>query len=48
MAAPCSTLDSLTFLPVRVSIVDYSPLGVDTPEDLQRVREIMEGPGAGP
>ncbi len=28
--------------PIRVVTVDYSPLGVDTPEDLERVRSIME------
>ena len=28
--------------PIRVVTVDYSPLGVDTPEDLERVRRIME------
>lgn len=27
--------------PIRVVEVDYSPIGVDTPEDLRRVREIM-------
>jgi 3-deoxy-manno-octulosonate cytidylyltransferase (CMP-KDO synthetase) len=27
---------------IRVTEVDYSPIGVDTPEDLQRVRGIME------
>jgi len=31
--------------PIRVVEVDYSPIGVDTPEDLQRVRRLME---AGP
>ena len=28
--------------PIRVVTVDYSPVGVDTPEDLERVREILE------
>jgi 3-deoxy-manno-octulosonate cytidylyltransferase (CMP-KDO synthetase) len=28
--------------PIRVVTVDYSPIGVDTPEDLARVRELME------
>ncbi|HEY3396356.1 MAG TPA: 3-deoxy-manno-octulosonate cytidylyltransferase [Armatimonadota bacterium] len=28
--------------PLRVVVVDYSPLGVDTPEDLEQVRRIME------
>jgi len=28
--------------PIRVVQVDYSPIGVDTPEDLARVREMME------
>lgn len=27
--------------PIRVVEVDYSPIGVDTPEELRRVREIM-------
>ncbi len=27
--------------PIRVVVVDYSPVGVDTPEDLNRVRELM-------
>lgn len=27
--------------PIRVVKVDYSPIGVDTPEDLERVRELM-------
>jgi 3-deoxy-manno-octulosonate cytidylyltransferase (CMP-KDO synthetase) len=27
--------------PIRVVTVDYSPVGVDTPEDLERVRELM-------
>jgi len=26
---------------IRVVVVDYSPIGVDTPEDLQRVRELL-------
>ena len=29
--------------PIRVVKVDYSPIGVDTPEDLKRVRAIFEG-----
>ncbi|MBU0609415.1 MAG: 3-deoxy-manno-octulosonate cytidylyltransferase [Armatimonadetes bacterium] len=29
--------------PIRVVEVDYSPLGVDTPEDLERVRRLMAG-----
>lgn len=29
--------------PIRVVEVDYSPVGVDTPEDLGRVRELMAG-----
>ena len=29
--------------PIRVVEVDYSPIGVDTPEDLERVRHIMTG-----
>lgn len=29
--------------PIRVATVDYSPISVDTPEDLERVRAIMEG-----
>jgi 3-deoxy-manno-octulosonate cytidylyltransferase (CMP-KDO synthetase) len=29
--------------PIRVVQVDYSPIGVDTPDDLARVREMMEG-----
>jgi 3-deoxy-manno-octulosonate cytidylyltransferase (CMP-KDO synthetase) len=28
--------------PIRVVVVDYSPVGVDTPEDLERVRKILE------
>jgi 3-deoxy-manno-octulosonate cytidylyltransferase (CMP-KDO synthetase) len=28
--------------PIRVAVVDYSPLGVDTPEDLEAVRRIVE------
>jgi 3-deoxy-manno-octulosonate cytidylyltransferase (CMP-KDO synthetase) len=28
--------------PIRVVTVDYSPIGVDTPEDLERVRGLME------
>jgi 3-deoxy-manno-octulosonate cytidylyltransferase (CMP-KDO synthetase) len=28
--------------PIRVVEVDYSPVGVDTPEDLERVRRLME------
>ena len=28
--------------PIRVVTVDYSPLGVDTPEDLEKVRRIIE------
>ncbi len=28
--------------PIRVVVVDYSPLGVDTPEDLERVRRLLE------
>jgi 3-deoxy-manno-octulosonate cytidylyltransferase (CMP-KDO synthetase) len=28
--------------PIRVVVVDYSPLGVDTPEDLERVKRILE------
>jgi 3-deoxy-manno-octulosonate cytidylyltransferase (CMP-KDO synthetase) len=28
--------------PIRVIIVDYSPPGVDTPEDLERARRMME------
>jgi 3-deoxy-manno-octulosonate cytidylyltransferase (CMP-KDO synthetase) len=31
--------------PIRVVTVDYSPISVDTPEDLERVRHIMEGSG---
>ncbi|MGI5818153.1 MAG: 3-deoxy-manno-octulosonate cytidylyltransferase [Armatimonadota bacterium] len=27
---------------IHVEVVDYSPIGVDTPEDLQRVRELLE------
>ncbi|MEN6640850.1 MAG: 3-deoxy-manno-octulosonate cytidylyltransferase [Armatimonadia bacterium] len=27
--------------PIRVVTVDYSPIGVDTPEDLERVRELL-------
>lgn len=27
--------------PIRVVPVDYSPIGVDTPEDLERVRELL-------
>jgi 3-deoxy-manno-octulosonate cytidylyltransferase (CMP-KDO synthetase) len=30
--------------PIRVVIVDYSPIGVDTPEDLEKVRALMEAP----
>jgi len=29
--------------PIRVVTVDYSPVSVDTPEDLERVRRVMEG-----
>ena len=29
--------------PIRVVTVDYSPISVDTPEDLERVRRIMGG-----
>ncbi|MEN6303712.1 MAG: 3-deoxy-manno-octulosonate cytidylyltransferase [Armatimonadia bacterium] len=28
--------------PIRVVRVDYSPIGVDTPEDLERVRELLQ------
>jgi len=28
--------------PIRVVVVNYSPLGVDTPEDLERVRRLLE------
>ena len=28
--------------PIKVVVVDYAPIGVDTPGDLQRVRAIME------
>jgi 3-deoxy-manno-octulosonate cytidylyltransferase (CMP-KDO synthetase) len=28
--------------PIRVVVVDYSPVGVDTPEDLEQVRNILE------
>lgn len=28
--------------PIRVAVVDYSPIGVDTPEDLERVCRLME------
>lgn len=28
--------------PIRVVVVDYSPIGVDTPEDLEQVRALME------
>ncbi len=31
--------------PIKVVQVDYSPIGVDTPDDLQRVRAIMESEG---
>lgn len=31
--------------PIRVVTVDYSPIGVDTPEDLERVRQLLEGRG---
>lgn len=31
--------------PIRVVTVDYSPIAVDTPEDLERVRRLMEGRG---
>jgi len=31
--------------PIRVVIVDYSPIGVDTPEDLERVRPLLEAQG---
>lgn len=31
--------------PIRVVTVDYSPIGVDTPEDLERVRRLLEGRG---
>jgi 3-deoxy-manno-octulosonate cytidylyltransferase (CMP-KDO synthetase) len=31
--------------PIRVVPVDYSPIGVDTPEDLEHVRGIMEESG---
>lgn len=31
--------------PIRVVQVEYSPIGVDTPEDLARVREMMENEG---
>ncbi len=31
--------------PIRVVTVDYSPIGVDTPEDLQRVRPLLEAQG---
>ena len=34
--------------PIRVVQVDYSPIGVDTPEDLERVRRIFAGAGDGP
>lgn len=30
---------------IKVVQIDYSPIGVDTPEDLQRVRAIMEAEG---
>lgn len=30
---------------IRVVVVDYSPIGVDTPEDLQRVRELLAAEG---
>jgi 3-deoxy-manno-octulosonate cytidylyltransferase (CMP-KDO synthetase) len=26
---------------IRVVVVDYSPIGVDTPEDLERVRKLL-------
>lgn len=28
--------------PIRVVVVDYSPVGVDTPEDLERVRRLLD------
>ena len=28
--------------PIRVVEVDYSPIGVDTPEDLETVRRLVE------
>jgi 3-deoxy-manno-octulosonate cytidylyltransferase (CMP-KDO synthetase) len=28
---------------IRVVVVDYSPIGVDTPEDLRKVQALMEG-----
>lgn len=31
--------------PIRVVTVDYSPIGVDTPEDLERVRELLREEG---
>ncbi|MCX7597390.1 MAG: 3-deoxy-manno-octulosonate cytidylyltransferase [Armatimonadetes bacterium] len=31
--------------PIRVVTVDYSPIGVDTPEDLERVRKLLGGEG---
>lgn len=34
--------------PIRVVEVDYSPLGVDTPEDLERVRRLLEDQTACP
>lgn len=43
----CEKLEQLRALengcPIRVVQVDYSPIGVDTPEDLQHVRGLMEG-----
>ncbi len=30
---------------IRVVVVDYSPIGVDTPEDLERVRELFAAEG---
>lgn len=30
---------------IRVVVVDYSPIGVDTPEDLERVREMLAAEG---
>jgi 3-deoxy-manno-octulosonate cytidylyltransferase (CMP-KDO synthetase) len=30
---------------IRVVVVDYSPIGVDTPEDLERVRELLAAEG---
>ena len=50
--APLETTESLEQLralengcPIRVVTVDYSPIGVDTPEDLARVRKLMAEEG---